>query len=91
MNAQTDIIACGPIFDLAGEDVCAWTLISRRHSPYTEIPYKGSLSFRLIYCIQIEFICHTAFYVLKDGVQKEIERNFYDIEGIFDGFGQPGK
>ena len=28
MNAQTDIIACGPIFDLAGEDVCAWTLIT---------------------------------------------------------------
>ena len=25
---QTDIIACGPIFDLAGEDVCAWTLIT---------------------------------------------------------------
>ena len=29
--------------------------------------------------------------MLKDGVQKEIERNFYDIEGIFDGFGQPGR
>ena len=64
---------------------------SRRHSPYTEIPYKGSLSFRLIYCIQIEFICNAAFYMLKDGVQKEIERNFYEIEVIFDGFGQPGR
>jgi len=29
--------------------------------------------------------------MLKDGVQKEIERIFYDIEGIFDGFGQPGR
>ena len=47
--------------------------------------------FRLIYCIQIEFICNAAFYMLKDGVQKEIERIFYDIEGIFDGFGQPGR
>ena len=40
---------------------------SRRHSPYTEISYKGSLSFRLIYCIQNEFICNAAFYILKEG------------------------
>ena len=41
---------------------------SRRHSPYTENPYKGTLSFTLTYCIQIEFFNNAAFYALEDGV-----------------------
>ena len=64
---------------------------SRRHSPYTENPYKGTLSFTLTYCIQIEFFYNATFYTLEDGVLKEIECIFYEIEGIFDGFGQPGR
>ena len=66
-------------------------LNSRRHSPYTENPYKGTLSFTLTYCIQIEFFYNATFYTLEDGVLKEIECIFYEIEGIFDGFGQPGR
>ena len=64
---------------------------SRRHSPYTENPYKGTLSFTLTYCIQIELFYNATFYTLEDGVLKEIECIFYEIEGIFDGFGQPGR
>ena len=52
----------------AAQYYTCFVFISRRHSLYTEIPYKGSLSFRLIYCIQNEFICNATFYILKDGV-----------------------
>ena len=45
-----------------------WEPNSRRHSPYTENPYKGTLSFTLTYCIQIEFFNNAAFYALEDGV-----------------------
>ena len=45
----------------------------------------------LTYCIQIEFFYNATFYTLEDGVLKEIECIFYEIEGIFDGFGQPGR